>query len=95
MTLFVLSCIDRPDSLERRMAAREAHLAYVAEHRDMVRLAGPYLDDEGRMAGSLFVIEAADRAAVEAFSAADPYVLVDLFERVDIRVWRVSVGAIA
>ncbi|HEY5009292.1 MAG TPA: YciI family protein [Caulobacteraceae bacterium] len=95
MALFVLSCIDRPDSLERRMAAREAHLAYVADHRDMVRLAGPYLNDEGRMAGSMFVIEAPDRAAVEAFSAADPYVLADLFERIDIRVWRVSVGAIA
>jgi uncharacterized protein len=95
MALFVLSCIDRPDSLERRMAAREAHLAYVADHRDMVRLAGPYLNDKGRMAGSMFVIEAPDRAAVEAFSAADPYVLADLFERIDIRVWRVSVGAIA
>ncbi|HEY3951690.1 YciI family protein [Phenylobacterium sp.] len=95
MALFVLSCIDRPDSLERRMAAREAHLAYVAAHRDLVRLAGPYLDDEGRMAGSMFVIEAPDRAAVEAFSAADPYVLADLFERVEIRPWRVSVGAIA
>jgi uncharacterized protein YciI len=95
MTLFVLSCIDRPDSLERRMAAREAHLAYVAAHRDMVRIAGPYLDDDGQMAGSMFVIEAPDRAAVETFSAADPYVLADLFERVDIRAWRVSVGAIA
>jgi uncharacterized protein len=95
MTLFVLSCIDRPESLERRMAAREAHLAYVAANRDLVRVAGPYLDDEGRMAGSMFVIEAADRAAVEAFSAADPYVLADLFARVEIRVWRVTVGAIA
>ena len=95
MTLNVLSCIDRPDSLERRMAAREAHLAYVGVDRDMVRIAGPYLDDDGRMAGSMFVMEAPDRAAVGAFSAADPYVLADLFERVEIRVWRVSVGAIA
>jgi uncharacterized protein len=95
MTLFVLSCIDRPDSLERRMAAREAHLAYVADNRAMVRLAGPYLDDGGQMIGSMFVLEASDRAAVEAFSAADPYVLAGLFERVEIRIWRVSVGAIA
>ena len=95
MTLYVLSCIDRPDSLERRMAAREAHLAYVGADRDMVRIARPYLDDDERMAGSMFVMEAPDRAAVEAFSAADPYVLADLFERVEIRAWRVSVGAIA
>jgi hypothetical protein len=95
MTLFVLSCIDRPGSLERRMAAREAHLAYVADNRAMVRVAGPYLDDDGQMIGSMFVLEASDRGAVEAFSAADPYVLAGLFERVDIRIWRVSVGAIA
>jgi uncharacterized protein YciI len=95
MTLYVLSCIDRQDSLERRLAAREAHLAYVGANRDMVRTAGPYLDDDGLMAGSMFVMEAPDRAAVEAFSAADPYVLADLFERVEIHVWRVSVGAIA
>jgi len=95
MTLYVLSCIDRANSLERRMAAREAHLAYVAGNRDMVRLAGPYLDEAGRMIGSMFVMEAPDRAAVEGFSAADPYVLADLFERVEIRIWRVSVGALA
>ena len=95
MTLYVLSCIDRPDSLERRMAAREAHLAYVGANRAMVRIAGPYLDEDGRMTGSMFVMEAPDRGAVEAFSAADPYVLADLFERVEIRIWRMSVGAIA
>jgi uncharacterized protein YciI len=95
MTLYVLSCVDKADSQERRMAAREAHLAYVAENRAMVRIAGPYLDDDGRMIGSMFVMEAPDRAAVEAFSAADPYVLAGLFERVELRIWRVSVGAIA
>ena len=95
MTLYVLSCVDKADSLERRMAAREAHLAYVANNRAMVRIAGPYLDEEGRMIGSMFVMEAPDRAAVEAFSAADPYRQADLFERVDISIWRISVGAIA
>ena len=95
MTLFVLSCIDRADSLERRMATRKAHLAYVAAHGPMVRLAGPYLDDDGAMAGSMFVLEAPDRAAVEAFAASDPYRLADLFERVDIRAWRIGLGEIA
>ena len=41
MTLYVLSCIDRQDSLQRRMAARRAHLAYVGANHDMVRIAGP------------------------------------------------------
>jgi uncharacterized protein len=95
MALFVLSCIDRPDSLELRLAARDAHLAYIAANRDAVRLAGPYLDDEGLPVGSMLVIEAEDRADVDAFAAADPYKLADLFEQVEVRTWRVSVGAIA
>ena len=95
MALFVLTCVDHPNALERRMSVREAHLAYVREHIAMVRLAGPLLDDAGDMAGSMFIIEAADRAAVEAFSAADPYRLANVFASVEVRPWKVTVGAIA
>ncbi len=95
MAVFVLMCIDHPGGLERRMAAREAHLAYVGEHLSMVKVAGPLLDDAGQMAGSMFIIEAPDKAAVEAFSAADPYRLANVFERVEVRSWKVTVGALA
>ncbi|HZL00727.1 MAG TPA: YciI family protein [Caulobacteraceae bacterium] len=40
-------------------------------------------------------MEAADLAAAEAFSAADPYTLAGLFESVDIRPWKVTFGALA
>lgn len=75
------------------MAAREAHLAYSAEHRRMIKLAGPFLSDAGEMAGSMFILEAEDAAAVEAFSAADPYRLAGLFASVEIRPWKVTIGA--
>jgi len=95
MATFVLMCVDHPGTLDRRMAAREAHLAYVREHLAMVKVAGPLLDDAGQMSGSMFVIEAPDKATVEAFSAADPYRLANLFERVEVRSWKVTVGALA
>jgi uncharacterized protein YciI len=95
MAMFVLICVDHPGGLARRMAAREAHLAYVREHLAMVKLAGPLLDDAGEMAGSMFILEAPDKAAVEAFSAADPYRLADVFARVETRAWKVTVGALA
>lgn len=94
MALFVMTCIDHKNALDRRMAARPAHLAYIAGHRDKLKVAGPLLDDDGGMAGSLFILEAEDRAAVEAFSAADPYRLANLFETIDIRAFRVTVGAL-
>jgi len=95
MALFVLTCIDHPNALERRMSVRAAHLAYVAEHVAMVRLAGPLLDAAGQMAGSMFIIEAPDAAVVEAFSSRDPYRMANVFERVEIRPWKITVGAIA
>ncbi len=93
MAHFVISCIDRPQSLALRLANRPAHLAFVAADGEVrVILAGPYLDEAGEMSGSLFLVEAPDAAAAAAFNAADPYTLAGLFERVEIRPWRRAVG---
>lgn len=94
MPLFVLHCLDKPDALEVRMGAREAHLAYVGGLREVVKLGGPLLDENGVMAGSLLVVDVADKAAAEAFSAADPYTLAGLWQRVDISAFRASVGGL-
>jgi uncharacterized protein YciI len=95
MPTFVLMCVDHPGGLDRRLAAREAHLAYARENLSMVKLAGPLLDEAGQMAGSMFIMDAPDQAAVEAFTAADPYSLAGVFERVEIRPWKITVGALA
>jgi hypothetical protein len=52
------------------------------------------LDAADRMAGSLFVLECADREAAEAFTAADPYQKAGVFERVEVRGFRVSIGSL-
>ena len=94
MANFVLVCLDKPGALELRLANREAHFAYLAEHPGVVRLGGPFLDAEGGMAGSMLIVELADLAAARGFAAADPYALAGLFERVEIRPWRPTVGAL-
>ena len=93
MPLFVLSCIDRPGALAARMAARDAHLAYLRDSGQL-KLGGPYLDEGGQMTGSLLIIEAADLQAARAFSAADPYVQADVFQSVDIRPFRATIGSL-
>jgi uncharacterized protein YciI len=85
-------CIDKPGALDLRLATREAHLAYVRDHMTGVRAAGPLLDADGAMCGSMFLIDADDEAQVEAFSQADPYRQAGLFARIDIRHWRQTVG---
>ena len=92
MPLFALMCFDNPNALDLRMATREAHLAYVRENLAMVKVAGPLLDAAEGMAGSMFILEAADRAAVEAFNAADPYQKAGLFGQVEIRGFKASIG---
>ena len=95
LALFVLTCLDKPGALALRMANRETHLAYVHSRMDMVKAAGPLLDDSGDMCGSHLILEAADRAAIEAFTAADPYAVAGLFQSVEIRPWRVGFGGFA
>jgi uncharacterized protein YciI len=92
MALFVLTCIDKPGSLQLRLANREAHFAYFGDQPGVLRLGGPFLDDNGDMAGSLMIIEAPDLAAAQAFNAGDPYAKAGLFQSVDIRPWRHTAG---
>lgn len=92
MPLYVLACHDKAGGLETRMAARPDHLAWVQQNLAPIKIAGPMLDDEGRMAGSMFILDMPDKAAAEAFNAADPYTKAGLWGRVDLREFRASFG---
>lgn len=94
MSLFALFCVDKPNSLDVRMGAREAHLAYVRGFSDRMKLGGPLLDAKGDMAGSLIIIDAADQAEADAFSAGDPYTKAGLWERVDIKPFKATLGSL-
>jgi uncharacterized protein YciI len=91
--LFVTVAIDKPNSTDLRMATREAHLAY-AKASGKVKFGGPFLDEQGKMTGSMLVFEARDEAEARAFNAADPYVEAGLFERVETRAWKMTVNEI-
>lgn len=94
--LYAIIGHDGPDSLERRRAARPAHLvrveALVAAGR--LILAGPFpaIDaaDPGPagFSGSLIVAEFESLAAARAWADADPYVTAGVYERVDVRPFR-------
>ena len=82
--LYAVICKDKPNSLELRKATRPTHLDYLKQGGPV--FSGPMLaEDEQTPIGSLLIVEAADRAAVEAWAANDPYALAGLFESVEIR----------
>lgn len=85
--MFAIVAIDKPNSRDLRAATRQAHLDY-ADASGAVFAAGPFLDTDGAMTGSLLILDLPDMAAAEAWAAGDPYVKAGLFESVTIRGWK-------
>ena len=71
---FLIYAEDKADSLHIRQAARDDHLAWL-KAPSAIRLltAGPWLDDEGTMRGSLLIVEASDKETVQEWLSHDPY----------------------
>lgn len=82
-----LICMDKPGHLQTRIETRDAHLAHI-ESTGVVLMAGPFLDDEGRMCGSLIVLDVADLSAARDWAKNDPYAIAGLFDSVTIREWK-------
>ncbi len=89
--LYAVICTDNPGQLETRMANRSAHLAYI-EETGVVAQAGPFLDADGAMCGSLVILDVADLAAAEAWAAGDPYAKAGLFATSSVRPWKKVIG---
>ena len=89
--LIAIICLDKPGALEIRKANRDAHLAHIKVAEGAIVQAGPFLDAEGEMCGSLLIYQG-DLAGAEAWAAADPYAAAGLFQSVDIRPWKKVVG---
>ena len=90
MPLFAVMCTDKENHLETRKANRDAHLAYLKETG--VAQAGPFLDADGNMCGSLLILDVADLAAAQDWAANDPYAKAGLFQSVPIQHWNREIG---
>lgn len=94
--LYAIISRDIPESLERRLGARPAHLARLNTLRDEGRLilAGPHpaIDsmDPGPagFTGSLVVAEFASQAAAQTWADADPYVAAGVYAEVIVKPFR-------
>jgi len=86
--LFVIHGVDRQGALPKRLENYDAHKAFLSDtsaYGVKIVMSGPLTSDDGQtMIGSLFVVEAADRAAVAAFNQADPFHKAGIWERVTI-----------
>lgn len=92
---FVVYALDKPGMGEVRARNRPAHRERLRAHDHplTVVVAGPLLDDDGAMIGTMMIVEAETKGAVEAYLADDPYQLEGLFGQVDVRPFAWGIGA--
>ena len=79
-----------PDALSRRMQQRPAHLEGVRRMKAEGTFleGGAMMDDEGRMVGSMLLVEFPSRAEVDAWLGADPYVTGQVWEHITVQSFR-------
>ena len=83
--LYLIYQEDRSDGAAVRAATREAHLAYLERHRDIVVLGGATLGEDGTTrTGSVLIINVRSRGEAEKFSADEPFRKAGLFQTVKI-----------
>jgi len=90
---FVIFSKDKSGSLSIRKANREAHLAWLkTDTAAEVLMAGPWLNEDGDMAGSLLVVECESRAALDGWMSRDPYAAAGLPAEVTIKpfLWAIN-----
>ena len=94
--LYAIIAEDTPNSLEKRLNARPAHLARLTELQNQGRLilAGPFpaIDsvDPGPagFSGSLIVAEFIDLGAATIWAEADPFVVAGVYANVTVKPFR-------
>lgn len=88
---FAVICRDKPGALQVRLDTRAAHLDYIRD-TGVVQMAGPFLDAEGRMTGSLLILGVETLAAAQDWAAGDPYARAGLFAEVTVQEWKRVIG---
>jgi uncharacterized protein YciI len=87
--LFAFIGKDKPGALQTRIDTRPQHLAYLEKinGEGTLKIAGPFLGEDGKPCGSLLVIEAEDKAKAAAILAEDPYARAGIFASTEINAW--------
>lgn len=81
---FVIKAYDGERKLSKRMEVRPRHLENMSKIDGKVICAGGLLDDEGKMKGSLMVMEFENRAVLEDYLKSEPYIMDGVWEKVDV-----------
>ncbi|HEV7265236.1 MAG TPA: YciI family protein [Falsiroseomonas sp.] len=83
---------DDAEAPARRLAARDAHVAFIAAEAKAGRLVLglPLHDEQAHSLGSLMVLDVPDQAGVDAYLAAEPFARDGVWQRIETHPFRIA-----
>ena len=87
----VVKAYDGEGKLPKRMEVRSRHFEGIERVKEHVVCAGALLDDEGKMKGSLLVMQYESREELDAYLAQEPYVVEGVWETIEVERMNVAV----
>ena len=88
---FVIKALDGEGLLEKRMEVRPRHLEGMDNIKEHIICAGGLLDEEGKMKGSVLILDYPDRAALDAYLASEPYAQEHVWEKIVVETMNVVI----
>ena len=86
MPQYIIIARDNPNSLDKRMAARTAHLdgVHALKSNGNFIKAAALLNEKGEMAGSVMLLEFSTREEFDTYKSNEPYVLQNVWGDIEI-----------
>ena len=79
---YFITAYDGADMLEKRMAVRPRHLENMSKVNGKVLCAGGILDEDGKMKGSVLIIDFDGKDQLDAYLKTEPYIVENVWEKV-------------
>jgi hypothetical protein len=89
---FMIKALDGENKLAKRMEVRPRHLEGMEKLRSHIICAGGLLDDEGKMKGSVLILDFQSRTDLDSYLASEPYVVEKVWEKIEIETMNVVIG---
>lgn len=81
---FIIRAYDGEGMLDKRMEVRPRHLEGIEKVREHVICAGGLLDEEGKMKGSVLIMEYENQEQLDDYLAHEPYVQEKVWEKIEV-----------
>ncbi len=81
---FIIKAYDGAGMLEKRMQVRPRHLENLRKVNGWILCAGGLLDEDGKMKGSVLIMEFESRALLDEYLGSEPYLIEHVWEKVEV-----------